>query len=229
MTQQRPIYRFISKIVCSVALLGIATVASAQSKGALTEADTVPLFRGIAVSVDMVGPVQAMTGDYGQYEGHLRVNLRDRYFPVFELGYGKANADDATTNITYKTSAPYGRIGCDFNILKNKHDIYRAYAGFRYGYTSFKYDFFSPGMTDPVWGGRADYCAKDISAYYHWLEGVFTIDAKVWRCIRLGWSARYKRRVAHDEGPYGNAWYVPGYGKQGNVRLGGTFNVTIEL
>ena len=30
-------------------------------------------------------------------------------------------------------------------------------------------------------------------------------------------------------GDYGNTWYVPGFGKQGGSRFGGTFNVSFEL
>lgn len=193
------------------------------------ENDTISLFRGLSVSFDLVGLAQMAFGDYGQYEGGLRINLKDKYFPVFELGLGKANAYDETTKLTYKTSAPYGRIGCDFNVMKNKHDIHRLYAGFRYAYTSYKFDVTSPGVKDPIWETQCEYGAESVSAYYHWLEFVVGVDAKIWKCFRMGWSARYKRRLFHNDGDIGNSWYVPGFGKQGNIRLGGTFNITIEL
>ena len=45
----------------------------------------------------------------------------------------------------------------------------------------------------------------------------------------MGWSVRYKRRIAHKEGDIGKAWYVPGFGKQGSSRLGGTFNIGYEF
>ena len=38
------------------------------------------------------------------------------------IAIGKADHTDDGTNVRYKTSAPYGRIGIDFNLLKNKHD-----------------------------------------------------------------------------------------------------------
>lgn len=57
-------------------------------------------------------------GDYGQYEAALRINLKDRYFPIVELGIGKADHNDDATDITYNTSAPYAKIGVDFNLLK---------------------------------------------------------------------------------------------------------------
>lgn len=193
------------------------------------ENDTISLFRGLSISFDLVGLAQMAFGDYGQYEGALRVNLKDKYLPIVELGLGKANAYDETTKLTYKTSAPYGRIGCDFNIMKNKHDIHRLYAGFRYAFTSYKFDVMSPGVVDPIWKTQCEYGAQGVSAYYHWLEFVVGVDAKIWKCFRMGWSARYKRRLFHNDGDIGKTWYVPGYGKQGNIRLGGTFNINIEL
>lgn len=191
--------------------------------------DTTAFFRGIAVMTDLVGPAQLAFGDYGQLEAAVRLNIRDKYFPIVELGLGKADAEDAATRLSYKTSAPYGRVGVDFNLMRNKHDDYRVYGGVRYAYTNYKFDLFCSDVTDPIWGDSADFMVKDVKCYYHWLEFVFGIDAKMWGPIRMGWSARYKRRLFHDDGYVGRPWYVPGYGKQGNARLGGTFNIIIEF
>ena len=116
-----------------------------------------------------------------------------------------------------------------WNLLKNKHDDYRLFGGFRYGFTSFKHDVSAPPVKDPVWGGEAPYGAEDVSANYHWLEGVIGVDAKIWGPVRMGWSFRYKRRLAQKKGDIGYSYYVPGFGKQGGTRLGGTFNVTFEI
>ncbi|MBQ8047696.1 MAG: hypothetical protein IJ196_07210 [Prevotella sp.] len=193
------------------------------------EPDSIAFFRGLSVSGDLVGVLQRQLGSYGQYEGALHVNLKDKYFPVVELGIGEADADDIVTQLKYKTRAPYGKVGCDFNMMKNKHDKYRVYGGLRYAYTSFKYDVLSPGLHDPIWQEQVAFGAEGINCYQHWLEGVFTIDAYIWGPLRMGWSVRYKRRVAHDHNSMGSPWYVPGYGKAGNSRLGGTFNITFEI
>lgn len=140
----------------------------------------------------LFGAGQMLLGDYGQYEAALRINLKDKYFPVVELGLGKADAKDEGTNLHYKTSAPYGRIGLDWNLMKNKHDIYRLYGGLRYAFTSYKYDLTGPEITDPIWGTTSPYEAKDISCNYHWMEILFGVDAKIWGPIRMGWSVRYK-------------------------------------
>ena len=192
-------------------------------------ADSIPLFRGVAVSVDLVGPAEMMFGDYGQYEAAARINLKDKYFPVVELGWGKANAEDVATQLTYKTNAPYVRAGMDFNLMKNKHDIYRLLGGVRYAFTSFKYDVNSPNIVDPVWKDNVEYNAEGVKCNYHWLEFSFGVDAKIWGPVRMGWTVRYRKKLYSKAGDFGTPWYVPGFGKSGSTRLGGTFNVTFEL
>lgn len=191
--------------------------------------DSIPLWRGFQVKVDIVGPIQKAVSSYGQFEAGIRFNLKDKYFPVVELGYGKADENNDVTQITYKTSAPYGKLGIDFNVMKNKHDIYRLYAGVRYAYTSFKFDVDHAPLTDPVWGGRAPFETHDIKANYGWLEALFGIDAKITGPLHLGWTVRYKRRLNHDDGTIGNVWYVPGFGKQGGSRIGGTFEIMFDI
>ena len=227
MTRRKNI--FIYFLSLAISLLLLPQTADAQRKKAIEVPDTVPLFRGFAVSADLVGAGMVLLSDYGQYEGALRLNLRDRYFPIIELGIGKADHTNDMTNLRYKTSAPYGRIGIDFNLMKNKHDDYRLYGGLRYAFTSWKYDVEHPGVVDPYWGDKAEYGANGIKCNYHWAEIVFGVDAKIWGPIRLGWSARYKSRIKHSSGDFGKAWYVPGYGKNGSKRLGGTFNVILEF
>ncbi len=191
--------------------------------------DSIPLFRGVAVKADLVGAVEKAVGDYGQLEAGVKVNLKDHYFPTIEVGLGKADHHNEVTMIDYKTSAPYFKVGCDFNVMKNRHDIYRVYVGARYAMTSFKFDLSHPDVIDPVWGGETPYGGRDIKANCHWAELLGGIEAKIWGPISLGWSARYKRRISHDNGPFGNVWYVPGYGKAGSSRITATFDVIVKI
>lgn len=224
---------FISRALSISVLLLMLLNAHAQGgskKNIIAEtADSIPLFRGVAVSVDLVGPAEMMFGNYGQYEAAARINLKDKYFPVVELGWGKANAEDVATQLTYKTNAPYVRAGMDFNLMKNKHDIYRLLGGVRYAYTSFKYDVNSPNIVDPVWKDNVEYNAEGVKCNYHWLEFSFGVDAKIWGPVRMGWTVRYRKKLYSKAGDFGTPWYVPGFGKSGSTRLGGTFNVTFEL
>lgn len=239
----KPTYSYILKIV-AISLLTLVSTAlptmaqSPKTKSTTDESkkmmaeqktDSIAFLRSVAVSVDVIGAIQHAVSDYGQYEAQLRINMKDKYFAVFELGYGMADANDPTTKLAYKTSAPYGRIGMDFNIARNKHDDYRIYVGARYAMTYYKFDVRGDGLKDPVWGDDVDFKQNGVKAHYHWMEGVFGVDAKIAGPLRLGWTLRYRRRLAHNDGSMGGTWYVPGYGKQGGSRLGGTFNVTFEI
>ena len=181
-------YTFVLAISC---LLPMAANAQKPVKVVPEMPDSTAFLKGFAVSADLIGPLMLGISDNGHFEAALRINLKDKYFPVVELGYGKADHSDDVTRITYKTSAPYGRIGLDLNLMKNKHDSYRLYGGVRYAYTNFKYEFSHPGLDDPIWGQHADFQAKDVSCYYHWAEIVFGVDATIWGPVHLGWSGRY--------------------------------------
>lgn len=219
----------IRRLAISVALLLASVSASAQMKFFTMQKDSIPLFRGFSVSFDLVGAGMLMFSDYGQYEGALRVNLHDEWFPIIEAGIGKAKCDDEMTRIYYSTSAPYFKIGIDKNLLKDKHGPNRLYAGLRYAFTNYKVDISRPNFDDPVWKWDTGYGIKDAPCKLHWIEAVVGIDAKIFGPFHLGWSVRYKRRVYHKEGNFGNTWYVPGYGTNDSGQLAATFNVIIDI
>ena len=207
-----------------------APTAHAQLKVFRMEKDSIPLFRGFQVSFDLVGAARLMFGDRGEIGGGLRINLHDQWFPVVEFGIGKANHNaDEPTYIAYKTTAPYFRVGIDKNLLKQKHGPYRFYAGLRYAYTSYKVDLARDDFPDPYWKWNTGFGVKDEQCNYHWLEVALGADATIWGPLHLGWSVRYKRRIAHNDGALGRTWYVPGFGVDNDSRLGGTFNVIIDI
>ena len=229
MTYHQNISAFISGLTVSLLLLFGWQTAQAQKVVVLEEEDSIPFFRGFQVSVDLVGPIMLNVSDYGQYEGAFRLNLHDQWFPTVEVGYGKADCYEEVTLIHYKTAAPYFRIGADVNLAKNKHADNRIYGGLRYAFTSYKVDIERFGLKDPTWGSYSDIIIDGAQCSQHWLEAVVGIDAKIWGPLHLGWSVRYKRRITHKDGDIGQTWYVPGYGTYGDDRLGGTFNVIIDI
>lgn len=230
MMHRRHISTFISRLSVSLLLGLMALPSQAQLKMFRMEQDSVAFFRGFAVSFDLVGPAMLMLSDHGEYEGALRINLHDQWFPIFEAGIGRANHEnDEVTEITYKTTAPYFRIGMDWNILNKKHGPNRMYAGFRYAFTSFKVDIIRENLPDPVWQSLSGFGIQDLSCSMHWLEVVFGIDAKIMGPLHLGWSVRYKRPLYHKNGDIGNIWYVSGFGTGSDDQLAANFNVIIDI
>ena len=229
MTKRR-LFTFISRLTVSLLLLVVGVEGTQAQKIFRMEKDSIPFFRGFALSFDLVGPAKLMLGDTGEYEGALRINLHDQWFPVFELGIGRANhQDDEVTGLTYKTTAPYFRLGMDWNIMKMKHEPYRIYAGFRYAYTNYSCDILCRGLEDATYKTKSDIVDEGISCYQHWLEGLIGIDATIYGPFHLGWTVRYKRRIFHKEGDIGNSWYVPGFGVNDLDNFGVNFNVIIDI
>ncbi len=189
-----------------------------------------PVFSGVSVSADIVGVIMnAMNADYSQMEVAARLKFKEKYFPVFELGYGESDKEGSETGNTFKTSAPYFRIGMDYNFTKKWYTGNRLYLGVRYAFTSFKYDISSPGFADPVWEQDVPFVFNGLSANSHWGEIVFGLETRIWGIFHLGWNARYKMRMSHKEATIGRPWYVPGFGKYGNSCIGGTFNIIFDI
>ena len=77
---------YICILTISILLL-LATKASAQKHYVETEKkDSVALLQSVEASIDGVGPMMKVFGDYGHVEGALRVNLKGKYFPIVEIG-----------------------------------------------------------------------------------------------------------------------------------------------
>ena len=189
-----------------------------------------PVFGGVAVSADVVGVcMRLLNSDYAPIEVSARLNFKEKYFPVFELGYAESDCEGAETGNTFNTQAPYFRIGMDYNFFKKWYTGNRMYLGVRYAFSSFKYDISSPDFTDPVWGNEIPFVFNGLSANSHWGEIVFGLETRIWKIFRLGWNVRYKLRMSHKEAPQGVPRYVPGFGKYGNSCIGGTFNIIFDI
>ncbi len=187
-------------------------------------------FQGFTISADLFGIVQGIASDYGALEGALRLNLKNTYFPIAEIGYAKCDKLDNNTNVHFNMKAPYIRIGVDYNLLKDKFQDNRLYAGIRYGLTKFTYDMSGPSMTDPIWGGSSDFNIKGIDCTSHWMELVFGAQVKVTGNFHMGWSVRYKRELSSTKNDFARPSYIPGYGRTtGDTCWGGTYNLIFDL
>lgn len=200
-----------------------------EAAAALEAAKELPLFAGVSVGGDLCGAAMALLGKYGQYEAAARLNMRGRYFPIFEAGVGVSDHTNETTNNHFKVHAPYFRLGMDYNVMKNRRSGNRVFVGLRYAFSSFKYDVDGPALTDPVYGTTQPFAYEGLKGMNHWGEAVFGIEARVWGILHLGWSFRYRIRFSDKKSAIGSPWYVPGYGKNDTSALGGSFNLIFDI
>ena len=187
-------------------------------------------FQGFTLSVDGYGPVAMMVSDYGTLEGALRLNLKNTFFPIIEAGIGKCSKEDFNTKVSYKTNAPFIRVGIDFNMLKDKFQSNRLYLGARYGLSKFKYDMTGPALTDPIWGGSQSFSLKDIDCTSHWAELVFGVEVRILRNFHMGWAVRYKMEISSTKHDAAKPNCIPGYGYTTNSNCwGGTYSLIFDL
>lgn len=208
---------------------GVQYSSPQEAAKALAAQKRLPLLAGVSVSADVAGAVMATFTPYGQYEAAARLNMRGRYFPIFELGIGHSDHTDETTGNHYKVNAPYFRIGMDYNVAKDVRSGNRIFVGARYAFSTYKYDIDGPAITDPIYGTETPFSYSGLSGANHWGEVVAGLEARVWGMLHLGWTVRYRLRFSNKSSAVGNPWYVPGYGKNDTHALGGTFVVIFDI
>ena len=194
-----------------------------------------PWMNGIYAGVDAFGAVNHLLGsDFLSAEGFAGVNLKNRYFPTIEAGFGRMDAT-GDLGIHYKTSAPYVRVGADYNFLYNKQHGHMVLAGFRLAATNFTYDINQTDqevpttLTDGYWGDQIDFVHPGMDGSMKWLEINFGLRTRISKRIDMGWTIRYKRRLSAQAGEYGDPFYVPGFGKYGSTTIGLTYNLIFKI
>lgn len=192
-----------------------------------------PLYQGCSVGVEVAGAGgYLLGGDILSSEIILQCNLKNRFMPTLEVGYGKTDTTNDSNNMHYRTSAPYMRIGIDYNTFYLKPYLPGyLYAGLRYGMSSFTYDVDGPDMTDPNYGGHTTtpFAYSGEKSKARWLEAVVGIKVKIYKRFHMGWTVRYKMRMSVDSHENSVPWYVPGFGKNGSSSFNLSYNLIYNL
>ena len=215
------------RFTCLLLLISLAcTTLQAQKP---QKKEKAPLFGGVAVSADIVGfAMKAVGAKYANMEIAGRINLRDKFFPVAELGIGDCHREGAETGNTFSTTSPYMRFGLDYNFNK-KHNGNRIFGIVRYGFSSYKYDVGNEAFTDPIYGTVKPLNISGEKAKAQWLELGAGVETKLWKFIRLGWSIRYKFRLSMSTPSEGKPYFIPGFGKNDSNGFGGSMNLIFDL
>ena len=201
----------------------------AQQRILSKEAEQPAFFQGMALTVEVGSPLAHALGTAAlNGEAGLRFNLRNKYFPIAELGYSKYDDTNKDTKIQYKTSAPYLKVGADMNMLRDKNQGNRLMVGLRVGYTNYKFDVYGPEMTDPVWNTSVPMAYEDVSSDRLWLEVVLGLESEIVKHFHMGFSVRYKHKLHEKMPSNANPYYVPGFGNTDNG-FRATYNLYFDL
>lgn len=200
-----------------------------QNKKEKTPREKVPLLSGVGVGIDVCGlAMKAVGARFANMEVCGRVGLKDKFFPIFEMGIGDCTRYGGETTNVFSTRAPYWRIGMDYNINK-KVNGNRFLVGVRYGFTRYNYDFQAPDFSDPVYGIASPLVLEGLKGNNQWLELCLGFETRLWSIVRLGWNIRYKTRTLQSVSELGEPYFVPGFGKNDNNTFGGSVYFTFDV
>ena len=206
---------------------GGRTLATSPVKSHQGGLGTTSLFQGVYLSADVFGYIYPIfvKDKYYSSELSLTANLKNRFFPVVEVGVGHTDIVSHLYSIGYRTHAPYYRVGMDYNVQYEKGKSNYIYIGGRVGYTSFDYSVDAPPLVDPIWGGEASVKFADVSCRAVWIEAVGGVRAEIAKNFYMGWSLRYKYPLYIGPITHGGPWYIPGYGTGKNSAFGATYSI----
>lgn len=188
-----------------------------------------PLLSGIGVGVDLCGlMMKALNTRFANMEVMGRIGLKEKYFPVVELGIGDCTKSGGENSNTFSTTSPYFRIGADYNVNK-KFNGNRFLVGMRYGFSNYKYDFTCPDYQDPVYQIERPLNLEGLKGKNQWMELVVGFETKLWSIVRLGYNVRYKFRVRQSVSDMGEPYFVPGFGRNDSNTWGGSVNLTFDV
>lgn len=193
------------------------------------DAEKTEIYQGTYASLDLLNPAMSLFGTkYIQGEAAVDVNLKNMFFPIAEIGYGNVKYTN-NQGLTYKSGAPYFRVGLNYNVMAKKGTESHFYVGLRYGLSAFSYDITSQGLTDPVWPGEIEFDRSGRNAFAQWIELVAGVRVQLVRNFMMGWSVRLRREVSKSVFEDHEPWYIPGYGYSGTTSIGATYSLIYKF
>ncbi len=191
--------------------------------------EVVPLYNGTFVGVDVYGIGSKMLGgNFMSSEVSVDMNLKNRFFPVLEAGFGATNTDNEEGFI-YKSSAPYFRIGMNYNTMFKKKSLSHLYVGVRYAFSAMSYDVKGPALKDDIWPGEVPFEYSGEKTTAQWIELVIGVRAQIYKNFLMGWALRYKSRLSVKENVNTTPWYIPGFGENKSTTFGVTYSLIYKL
>ncbi len=220
-----PSMRNIYIYIISFLVGSLALNLQAQEKKIPADSIKTSWLNGVTVQVDVASLASSFfsNGETYSMEGGVQVDLKHKYYPVFELGFAGANKL-STDNVGFKTSGLYGRLGLDFNLIKQKKDSKPTnnlfLAGLRLGMSHFAYDLTNLVITDNYWGGSQIINYTNQPSTKIWFEVVAGVRVEVVKNIYMGWSVRNKNILSKDAAGKPKPYYIPGFGLNNGTSWG---------
>lgn len=227
------IYKFIILLV-SWMLLYIAPSFSQDKVEAIGTETEKSWYQGVKVELDVASlAISAFSRETYSAEANVQLNIKQKFFPVIELGFAGANKV-SVKDYGFKTNGFFTRIGMDYNLLKVKEDDTSAFnkmffIGARFALSPFSYSMTNIVIEDDYWGEELVLNYYDQRTTAMWFEVLAGIKVEVFKNWYMGWSLRGKMKIGKVKEGELHPWYIPGLGIQGNASVNWAFNYTIGI
>jgi Domain of unknown function (DUF6048) len=192
----------------------LSSLAFSQSKDSvrrdtITIKDYIPT--GIRIGTDLISLVKSQyQKDFSGWEVNADVDFR-RYYLALDYGsWSRTFNSDSGNN--YFNDGTYWRAGVDVNFLLKDLDRNMFFVGARYGRANFSEDLAIYAYNEfTKTYENLNYAHSGINA--RWFELTTGIRVKMWKAIWMGYTARFKFGLKHDETEHIIPSDVPGYGR----------------
>ncbi|MDE7116996.1 MAG: hypothetical protein K2O56_11310 [Muribaculaceae bacterium] len=173
-----------------------------------------PLFNGWTLGVNFGDAIFMAAGQkHGSFDIWADVSLHNWFFPVVEAGVGFADNKPEENNYSYTTRPSfYAKVGMNYNFMYKSDPAYQVFAGFRVGFSSFKYDVDNVTITDGYWDQTQSFSMKGLKASAVYGEILAGIKVKIVGNFSLGWNARWHMKFKVSSKSSSEPWFIPGYG-----------------
>ena len=176
------------------------------------------MFQGLWLEFDLFSAgMSAFNRETFSFEGNIRVNLGERFFPIVELGFAGANKT-SIHDFHFSTRGVFMRVGLDYNLLQPNTPETRIrryfFVGGRYGISPFSYDITNIEINNEPWSDDVFRDFLGITTTRHWFEAVAGLRAEVLDNIYMGWSVRLRMQPGRNRMGEIHPWFIPGIGIQ---------------
>ncbi len=184
-----------------------------------------PKFHNVSVGLNVWDPLMRAFGQkYGIADAWVELSLYNRFKPVFEVGLGQANSTPSGSDFTYRSPlSVYFRLGANYNFLFKKDSDYSVYLGLRYGFSPFSFSVDDVHLNNSYWGENPTFNIPSQNMTVGWAEVVFGLRVKLSGPLSAGWAVKYQSILHQSKAPYGEPWYIPGFGSR-NAHLSASFS-----
>jgi hypothetical protein len=185
------------------------------------DADSIPVYQGLAVKVDLAMPIleaARTAGKIQNYEVAINARLLNRFYPTLELGY--AMAECGADGGQHNGHGGFARLGVDLAVVKKGVTENNFMVGIRFANALQNYDLTDVKQAVDYWPAqRLNF--YDQFRYDCWGEVVAGCQVFLWKGLHMGWYGRIKLLMTRNAKP-GQVmpYYVPGLGYRKDFNWG---------